>query len=294
MEIPLRNIKGRLYKGKLKKYFEAGRQYEDYSESRLEEIASDLSPFTRKYFKESLQQQNIKAYHDVQGQLTLIDTDIFGLIPNAYQEHDLECAFDVGQFFYNIKLIDFFLDNKLDIPLEKRAELLDSAERVLLGKELDLTQNTEFNYILEILSLNPRLEIGDIYKNLKSNVIKSLQSIPDKERLKSTINIGTDMGQIMYEIMNENYIMPDWSKEFLMQQGRAANIFDDIKDFSKDRKRNQGYSISFLPSLFLNFWYHFYKTNEKLPTRKELKDFYTFMFLGSIFQLEELFHLKSR
>lgn len=290
----MRKIKERLYKGRLKKYLEAGKLYESYSESRLNEIAANLSPFAKRYFKGSLKQPNIRAYHDVQGQLTLIDADIFDLIPNDYQEYDLECAFNVGQFFFNIKLIDFFLDNRTTISLEKRINLLDQAEKVLLGEEISTTENLGFDTILEILSLNPKLELKNIGKNLKINVVKSLSQISNKKRLQTSLEIGADMGQIMYEIMNEAYKMPEWSKNFLIQQGKTANLFDDTKDFLIDRKLNQGYSFTYFPVLFSNFCKEYYKTNTSLPNFESFKRFYQFMFLGSVFQLEELFHLKSR
>lgn len=294
MQVPFEEIKERLYFGRLKKYLNAGKLYASFSESKLEELSRNLSPPSRCYLKHTLSQPNILAYHEVQGQLTLIDADIFYLIQNDYQNQDLQCAFNVGQFFYDIKIVDSFIDNRLDLSIEKRIDLLNSAEEAILGKA-NYTRDNEFNNIIEILSSSRIL--GQSHKkildNIKCNVSRSLKKIPDKNRLFTTEEIGADMGKIMHSLMKESYPeIPDWTENFLIQQGIAANIFDDMKDFSIDRKRNQGYSFQYLPVLFTDFWYHFFKTH-KMPL-KSLPRFYTFMFLGSVFQLEELFHFKSR
>ncbi len=298
MERPINKIKDKLYRGRLRKYYEAGKLYESFSNSKLEQIAKTLSLSTRRYFNETLDKPNIRAYHDVQGQLTLIDADVFGLIEDRYQENDLDCAFNVGQFFYDIKLVDSFIDNKIDIPLEDKINFLDLAEKSLLGEKVYSSKNGEFNSILEILSAYVIKDTNKIISTngrLKNNVIRSLTQIPNKDRLQATIEIGADMGNIMYKIMKQNYIkMPEWAEQFLIQQGKTANIFDDIKDFSIDRKRKQGYSYSFFQNLLTNLCYNYVKINTKLPTKESLKRFYTFVVLGSIFQLEELFKLKSR
>jgi len=293
MQIPMRKIKERVYRGRLKKYLQAGQLYHSFLERRIEELEETMPLPGRAYFRSTMNRPDIRAYHEVQGQLSLIDADVFGLVGD-YGERDLECAFDVGNFFYQIKLVDNMLDES-EGSLEEKVELIERAKGALLRGEP--SSDRDINYLAQISRSIPfplNQEMLGIILRLRSGAVQSLSPLGGKERMEVSSTMGDLMGEAMYEIMGEHYEMPVWSREFLAQQGMTANLFDDVKDFRLDRRKKHGYSLSFYPELVGNFLHNFRKTHKTLPTFEEKKRFYTFMGLGIGFQLEELFGLKER
>ena len=286
MKIPLRGLKQRIYKGRVKKYFDAGLEFEHQSETRLELLARNLSLKSREYVGRTLAIPSIRAYHDVQGQLSLIDADIFGLVPGDYKEKDFSCAFAMGQIFYGIKLVDNILDTRQDIPIEDKLKLLYGVNQRVNG---------DVASVLEILSsCQIQLVNRNLLSALRENAIRSLFSISNSERLRSSVFIGNNMGMLMYDIMSKYYLMPSWSEDFLRIQGETANVFDDLKDIGVDRKRGQGYSLSYMPALMTTFFEGYLDLHKTFPDLEALKRFYSFMTLGIGFQIEEFFGVKSR
>ena len=294
MQIPMRKLKESVYGGRLKRYFQAGQLYHSFLERTIEQRAERIPFPGRSYFRLTMGKPDIRAYHEVQGQLALIDADIFDLVGEEYTERDLICAFDVGNFFYQAKLVDERLSGS-DMPLDEKVEILEKATGPLLGGEP--SSDRDLNSIAQIRRSIPFSVNEDILRicfKTRSAVSRALYPLEDEERLTVSSEIGSLMGDAMFSIMGEHYEMPLWSREFLIQQGLTANLFDDVKDFCLDRRIGGGYSLSFYPRLVKEFVSNFYGIHDTFPTSEEARRFWTFMTLGIGFQAEELLGLKER
>lgn len=290
---------------KVEEYRDVGSLYLDYEKSEMKKIEKTIPQSIKKTFLNSLENPAVTAYLEVLGQLTIIDLDIAGYNVNKEIDKSLKASFSVGLAKYNIKLIDNLIDKK-ENNLDHKANLLKGFLYLMKNKGDDsklknMMHKKEVLNTAEIISclqnIEPLDKLSSHYTTLENLVISEINNQSAKndiEKYNAAVNVGKYSGELVLDIISDFF--PEFRERMekhYLAKGKAANIFDDLKDFKLDRKNTEGYSINAIPLLLAGFSKEFAKSFIYLKPKSAWK-YFNFLMLGGLFQIQELVGLKER
>jgi len=282
-----------------------GELYLDYEKSKMQELEKIIPSSSKDFYKESLKEPSIKAYLEVQGQTAIIDLDIAGYDVKKELDKSLAASFSNGLTFYLVKLVDNLIDQK-ESDVGYISELLNGFLHLYKTKGNDEYLKGLFNkkdilFTGEIISnlLNTEYlhNLPSHYETLEFLVNSEIQNHGAKSNLEK-YNAVSDIGKYSAKLVVD--LLSDYFPEFrekmekhYFSKGRAANIFDDIKDFKLDRDNGDGYTHQALPLLCAGFGKEFAKSFIYLKPKSQWR-YFNFLLLGALFQAQEAVGLKTR
>lgn len=298
-----------------------GNHVDEYLDNKLDEIKENiLNPESREYFAEKSSDPSIRQYFSVPGQLTYITMDMAGelgkyILKGKSHPALSECAFNSGLDFFCQKLIDDYIDDK-----NKWSE--DEQEKAI--REFDFEVNTlrteretndeELCWIKDILNVsyrrinNEKSEFSpDNYEELKSERLDTMKVLGDsflryhsaendEERLEARLDIGEYSGEIEYlHIAGSFRDFPKKYREFQRLRGRAAALFDELKDYDIDKAKGLGYNKITRKKIGMRFMKEFARSYWSLPFwGRDRNKYLSFNVLAALFHVREKIGVKAR
>ena len=244
----------------------------------------DVSLQARGYLQEKENDSAYVSYWNVNAQYSLIHVDVFGLNPRLPEAR--EAAAEIGFTFQWIKTADNLVDEHEGDKLEK----LQSSYEILFGDGLINSPNEAFFYDgFQLLDPISQGAIKKVYFGLENQI----KAETNKERMFHRIAYDSVIGALQFDLLAKYLDLPVHARKFFANIGVAAAAFDDVKDYQLDKDLGMGYEGEYRPQLMMAFAKHYLKALSSLSFREKRRHF-SFLALGSLFEMRELFGLKDR